>query len=208
MSFSNGVKTVVPPTTDRQKVKDWLSGLKPKGGTAMGDALMTALEDLQAASATPVTATPVAGGGATPVPTPTPTPSTTSGGQPTNVVVLLSDGANTLGQTDPLDAATAAAEQSVPIYTIALGTADGVAQVQTLDGPCAVEVRVRQTRQPCRRYRIRRARSRSRHQRRATSNPCTTTSGRALDTRTSRKRLRTSSAGLGAVLLVAGASLR
>lgn len=130
ISFSNTVNTLVPPTTDRQQVKNSLAGLQPKGGTAMGDALMTALEDLQAASATPVTATPVAGGGATPVPTPTPTPSTTSGGQPTNVVVLLSDGANTLGQTDPLDAATAAAEQSVPIYTIALGTADGVAQVQ------------------------------------------------------------------------------
>jgi Ca-activated chloride channel family protein len=129
ISFSNTVNTLVPPTTDREAVKSALAGLQPKGGTAMGDALMTALEDLQAANATP---TPAAGPRTqgTPAPTPTPAPSKTSGGAPTNVVVLLSDGANTLGQASPSDAANAAAEQGVPIYTIALGTPDGVAQVE------------------------------------------------------------------------------
>jgi Ca-activated chloride channel family protein len=63
-------------------------------------------------------------------PAPTPTPTKNSGAAPTNVVVLLSDGAQTLGQASPQEAANAAAEQGVPIYTIALGTADGVAQVE------------------------------------------------------------------------------
>ena len=56
--------------------------------------------------------------------------------------VLLSDGANSTGQLEPLDAAGRAAELGVPVYTIALGTRDGVVQVpdrqgqlQTLDVP-------------------------------------------------------------------------
>jgi Ca-activated chloride channel family protein len=56
--------------------------------------------------------------------------------------VLLSDGANSTGRLEPLDAAGQAAALGVPVYTIALGTQDGVVQVpndrgelQTLEVP-------------------------------------------------------------------------
>jgi Ca-activated chloride channel family protein len=134
ISFSNSVNTLVPPTTDRDAVKSALLHLKPNGGTAMGDAIETALDDLKAANEPPQPDATIAGAGnASPTPTPTPTPAPVDANgnpiKPTNVIVLLSDGANTLGRTDPLDAANDAKDQNVPIYTIALGTADGVAEV-------------------------------------------------------------------------------
>ena len=48
---------------------------------------------------------------------------------PLVATVLLSDGANSTGTLEPLDAAGLAAEAGVPIYTIALGTQDGVVTV-------------------------------------------------------------------------------
>jgi Ca-activated chloride channel family protein len=47
-------------------------------------------------------------------------------------ILLLSDGANTDGRVEPLAAARNAARAGIPIYTIALGTADGVLE---LPGP-------------------------------------------------------------------------
>jgi Ca-activated chloride channel family protein len=44
-------------------------------------------------------------------------------------VLLISDGANTLGQVQPLDAADVANTLQVPIYTVALGTATGQALI-------------------------------------------------------------------------------
>ncbi len=56
--------------------------------------------------------------------------------------ILLSDGANSVGVAEPLDAAERAASIGVPIYTIALGTPAGQVQVRddlgqivTLDVP-------------------------------------------------------------------------
>jgi Ca-activated chloride channel homolog len=48
--------------------------------------------------------------------------------------VLLSDGANSTGRTQPLDAAAVAAGLRVPVYTIALGTAEGVVSVPDRTG--------------------------------------------------------------------------
>src|SRR5207249_9925272 len=48
---------------------------------------------------------------------------------PVIATVLLSDGKNSTGDIEPIPAAEQAAALGVPIYTIALGTADGVVTV-------------------------------------------------------------------------------
>jgi Ca-activated chloride channel homolog len=136
VSFSSQPRTLVEPTADRQAIRTAIDGLVAKGGTAMGDAINSMLdlaETVQAANgsdATSTTPAPSASPGDTASPTPgaaaTPAPS----GDPTAAAplvagILLSDGANSTGSTDPLDAASRAATLDVPIYTIALGTPDG-----------------------------------------------------------------------------------
>jgi Ca-activated chloride channel family protein len=61
---------------------------------------------------------------------------------PVTATVLLSDGANSMGTTEPLDAAEEAAAAGMPIYAIALGTANGtvdvrdqLGQLQTIEVP-------------------------------------------------------------------------
>lgn len=49
-------------------------------------------------------------------------------------MVLLSDGANTSGETEPSEAARRAREIGVPVFTVALGTDEGVVQVPDRDG--------------------------------------------------------------------------
>ncbi|MCC7363548.1 MAG: VWA domain-containing protein [Dehalococcoidia bacterium] len=122
VTFSTGVQTRVLPTADRDEVRAALERLQANGGTAMGDALDHALD------ITLIGDQPLDPVGGTPTPTPTPSPSREDEDTPF-VVVLLSDGYNTAGTTDPLDAADEAVELQVPVFTIALGTEDGVAEV-------------------------------------------------------------------------------
>jgi Ca-activated chloride channel family protein len=94
--FSTGVDAVTQPTTDRAAVRRSVDGLTAGGGTATGDALTAALDQLRARR----TNAPAA-------------------------IVLLSDGKRTEG-SDPLVAAQRAAKLRVPIYTVALGTEGGI----------------------------------------------------------------------------------
>ena len=149
VAFSSQPRTLVEPTSDRQAVRTAIDGLVAKGGTAMGDALNAMLdvaENVQksdAAADTPGGAATTPGAARTPTPTPNPSASPGSGAAPTPAPsagtataaplvagILLSDGANSTGSTDPLDAANRASTLGVPIYTIALGTPDGQVQVQ------------------------------------------------------------------------------
>jgi len=146
VAFSSQPRTLVEPTADRQTVRAAIDGLVAKGGTAMGDALNAMLdvaENVQKAGAAATTP----GGAATPTPTPNPSASPGSGAAPTPAPsagtatttplvagILLSDGANSTGSTDPLDAANRASTLGVPIYTIALGTPTGQVQVQNDQG--------------------------------------------------------------------------
>ncbi len=135
VSFSSAVTVLVAPTTDRQAVSDALARLRPRGGTAMGDAITSALDVVRPPEANPPV---VSGGGTAPraTPTPTPAPKTASGTAdvPPAFIILLSDGAQTLGSVQPLDAADDAKSREVPVFTIALGTQNGVAQVEDNQG--------------------------------------------------------------------------
>jgi Ca-activated chloride channel family protein len=144
VAFSSQPRTLVEPTADRQTVRAAIDGLVAKGGTAMGDALNAMLdvaENVQkadaAATTTPGAATPTPNPSASPGTGAAPTPAPSAGTATTTPLVagiLLSDGANSTGSTDPLDAANRASTLGVPIYTIALGTPTGQVQVQNDQG--------------------------------------------------------------------------
>ena len=125
--FSSSAETLVPPTTDRTAVRDALASLRADGSTAMGDGLSNALDAIVAARQAG------AGSGASGGGTPDPGGAGPGGTEPgagtgaPAVTLLLSDGANMAG-VNPLGQAERARELGVPVYTIALGTADGVLQ--------------------------------------------------------------------------------
>jgi len=107
VSFDRIARVITSPTVDHQVVVDGIDRLILGTGTATGDAISTALDALAAANDT---------AGAAP---------TTKGG---SAMVLLSDGVPTVGR--PVSgAAQEAANQGVPISTIAFGTADGTVTV-------------------------------------------------------------------------------
>lgn len=124
VTFANGVQTRVIPTDDREALRTALAALRANGGTAMGEALAHALDLAQLDDETATA--PTNGATATPTPTPTPIPTPASGDEDSPyVIVLLSDGANTVGSVSPTAAAAHAAELGIPVFTIALGTDDG-----------------------------------------------------------------------------------
>jgi Ca-activated chloride channel homolog len=131
VAFSGTAQTLTRPTTDRAAVQDALFSLHAEGPTAMGDAIERALEARlppQPAAAPTTTARgdgPAQPGQTGPPATTAPDPSK----QPPTVILLLSDGSNTQGSTQPLDAARHARQLNVPVFTIALGTDTGMVDV-------------------------------------------------------------------------------
>ena len=100
VSFSDVPQSVSPPTTNREDVRALIDGLIADGGTAAGDALQAALDALEDAGV----------GGPN---------------RPPAAIILLSDGATTTG-ADPVEVAREAGRRRIPVYTVALGTPDGV----------------------------------------------------------------------------------
>ncbi len=100
VSYATSTESVVEPTRDRAAVRATLGSLQADGGTATGDALGAALDRLEARKGRSGRVAPAA-------------------------IVLLSDGKTTQGG-DPLEAAARARQLGVPVYTVALGTPDGV----------------------------------------------------------------------------------
>jgi Ca-activated chloride channel family protein len=131
IAFSSGVRTVTSPTTDRDEVRRGLYSLQAVGGTAMGDALMHALDTIELTRLGDALTGPPAGAG---TPTATPTPIVVEDGKAPAIIILLSDGAQTIGQATPGQAARAAADEGIPIFTIALGTRNGVVDVPDQNG--------------------------------------------------------------------------
>ena len=103
VSFSGQANVLVAPTTDRQALKRGIEGLVPDGATAVGDAIEASLDAIRATQPT----------------------ASEDGTLEAARIVLLSDGTTTVGQ-DPDSAAQDARAAGVPIYTVALGTQEGV----------------------------------------------------------------------------------
>ena len=133
VAFSTAPRVAVSPTTDRVAIHRAIDALVAQGGTALGDAIAASLDAAATVTTAPSTPSPSASPpSAAPSPGASSVPS--SGEPPLVATVLLSDGANSTGSLEPLDAASRAAAQGVPVYTIALGTQDGVVQVPNRQG--------------------------------------------------------------------------
>jgi Ca-activated chloride channel homolog len=121
VSFASTAQTLTRPTTDRVAVYEAIDSLHAEGATAMGDGIERALDAKRPS-------TPPSSGSTA---RPSPSPSAPQGGadEAPLVVLLLSDGANTQGRTQPMEAAADAKALGVPVFTIALGTDRGMVDV-------------------------------------------------------------------------------
>jgi len=115
MALSSKPTVLASPTTDRDAINSALGQLTPRGGTGTGEAIQAATRIL---SRTP----------------------RVNGKRPPAAIVLISDGAAT-GKVDPVAAAQAARKLRIPIYTVALGTAQGTITVPRPGGAGGTETR-------------------------------------------------------------------
>jgi Ca-activated chloride channel homolog len=122
VSFSDDAQVLAQPSTDRPSVRSALDSLAAEGATAMGDAIVDALELVRP----PDSDRSLGPRNQSPLPSPSPDPSS----ERPSAVLLLSDGFNTAGATEPMEAAEQAEELSIPVFTIALGTPDGVVELE------------------------------------------------------------------------------
>jgi Ca-activated chloride channel family protein len=111
VTFASDSRVVAAPTHDRELVTQALAQVRTGQGTALGDAVVQAIRVGQRTAAND------AGGDAVPM-----------------VVLLLSDGRQDGGTVTPQRAAQVARQRGVPVYTVSLGTPDGVVQVPLAGG--------------------------------------------------------------------------
>jgi Ca-activated chloride channel family protein len=117
VSFAGTATTVVPPTTDRQQVRNAIDNLDLAESTAIGEAVFTslqAIENYQSSIDVP------------------------SEDLPPARIVLLSDGFNTVGR-DETQAVDAAKTAGVPVSTIAFGTDYGSLDIDGETVPVPVD---------------------------------------------------------------------
>jgi Ca-activated chloride channel family protein len=135
VAFSGFAQVVVEPTTDRDELTHAIDSLTTGRGTAIGAAILKSIDaisqinpDVPPAQA-PGSNSTTPGDTATPSPAPAPSAPGARRGTP-EIVVLLTDGANTRGVT-PVDAARVAAERGVRVYPIGFGTTNPTMMVCT-----------------------------------------------------------------------------
>lgn len=114
VAFSDFAQIIVPPTNDKQRLHRALQTLTTAMGTAIGSATLKALDAISETnpnvSPSGINLGDQAGSGAPAL----------LGYEP-DIIVLLTDGANTRGPR-PTDAAQQAADRKVRVYTIGFGT--------------------------------------------------------------------------------------
>ena len=108
VSFGSQARIALPPTADRNLVRQALADLHPGEGTAIGDAVALSVKIARRER-------------------------TSDGKIPPTAVLMISDGARDGGRTAPAAAARAAKAAHIPVYTIVLGTQNG-AVTNTLTG--------------------------------------------------------------------------
>ena len=104
VSFGTRPAVVATPSAGHARAIEALRTLRTGEGTALGEAIQRSVQVARVST----------GGSARP------------GSRPPSAVLLISDGAQTQGRVQPVAAAREARQQGVPIYTVALGTADGI----------------------------------------------------------------------------------
>lgn len=117
VSFARYAEVVVPPTVDRQRVTSAIEALQLSEYTATGEGIFSSLDVVKQSLGT------------------TDAPA----GKLPAMIVLISDGARTVGRSQ-VSAANAAKSQGVPIYTVALGTESGIISNGGETVPVPVEI--------------------------------------------------------------------
>lgn len=109
VSFATRAVVAVPPTEDRSLVRAALASLRPGEGTALGDAVSLAVGLAQRERRS-------------------------DGSMPPAAVLLISDGARMGGRASPQAAARRAKALKVPVYSIVVGTPNGIVEQQLTGG--------------------------------------------------------------------------
>ena len=108
VSFATRAVVGVAPTEDRKLVISALDTLKPGEGTAIGDAVALSLLVGQ--------------------------PKDQKAERPPRAIVLISDGAQDGGRIQPDEASQEAKKLGIPVYTVLVGTPDGVVEEEVTGG--------------------------------------------------------------------------
>jgi Ca-activated chloride channel homolog len=116
VAFSETAEVAAPATADRQLAIDAIDYLYPQRGTAIGDGLARGVEVARAAEAG------------------------NAGQRRPAAILLLSDGSQTEGVLLPQEGAARAKSFKIPVYTIALGTPEGVVEFNRYGGTRIIPV--------------------------------------------------------------------
>jgi Ca-activated chloride channel homolog len=109
LGFSGRPYVAVPPTEDRDLVHTAINSLRTGEGTSLGDAIALGVKLAKQERASDGTVPPTA-------------------------MLVISDGAQKTGRTTPAAAAMQAAAAHIPIYSVVIGTPDGVINVPVAGG--------------------------------------------------------------------------
>ena len=122
--FAGEAQVATPPTKDHELVAtavDEINSFLVYGGTAIGDALQTAVDLGKQVTDEPLPGQEIALGS----PTRHLAQAIGCGDESPASILFLSDGAQTRGILQPLEGAALAEEACIPVFTIALGTPEG-----------------------------------------------------------------------------------
>jgi Ca-activated chloride channel homolog len=104
VSFAQAASTVLPATANREAAQRALAALRTGDGTALGEGIARAVQVAQRVKVE-------------------------GNRRPPASILVLSDGAQTQGVLEPVQAAQRAKRLRIPVFTVAFGTAQGVVEV-------------------------------------------------------------------------------